>query len=161
MTDPFLRPQSQTREPSVKRTMQSPHSLSSDVGSESAPQKETPAPFRLHRAYASGLRVKDRDERASKRASLTLEPWPPKKQLCPTIIGKERAGKNPTRAAGVAVPSNQPPFSPGLSKSARWPLSCSNSVSSPSHRAVCRSGQDSRSFSCGDGTLRRRIAFST
>jgi len=48
-----------------------------------------------------------------------------------------------------------------LSKSARWRLWCSNSVSSPAHRTVCRSAQDSRSFSCGDGTLRRRIAFST
>jgi hypothetical protein len=47
-----------------------------------------------------------------------------------------------------------------LSKSARWRLWCSNSVSSPAHRTVCRSAQDSRSFSCGDGTLRRRIACS-
>ena len=34
-------------------------------------------------------------------------------------------------------------FSPGLSKSARSQLLCSNSVSSPAHRTVYRSGQDS------------------
>src|ERR1019366_7094427 len=56
-----------------------------------------------------------------------------------------------------ASPGLASEHSPGLSKSARSQLLCSNSVSSLAHRTVCRSGQDSRSFSYDDGRLRRRI----
>jgi hypothetical protein len=41
------------------------------------------------------------------------------------------------------------------------PISGSKTGLKPAHRTSCRSGQDNRSFSCGDGTLRRRIAFLT
>jgi hypothetical protein len=47
-----------------------------------------------------------------------------------------------------------------LSESAALKGLCSNCVLSPTRQRVYRSGQDSRSSSCGGGTLRRRIGCS-
>jgi len=60
----------------------------------------------------------------------------------PSSASKMRTGKTSRYDAScwrvISAPS-----SPGFSKSARSQLLCSNSVSSPAHRTVCRSGQDS------------------
>lgn len=71
-------------------------------------------------------------------------------------------GQSPSaRRSGRAMINHVCLSCPRLAKFARWRLWCSSSVSSRAHRTACRSGQDIQSFSCDDGTLRRRTGFST